>query len=424
MKHLHIHTDCEYFAGCERLLPIIWNSDEIREVFRITFSYRRSKRYEMELGQFLNRSIIVKPVFTNFHLSTIRIKSDASSRRRFYRFLLLLDQLLAIIFIYPLFIYEFIKLTFVFLKGRPNVLHINNGGYPGARSTRAAACAGKICGVPKIIMVVNNIAVPITRLTRLLEAPIDFLVRRSVHTFITASNHANEAISNTLKLKQDQSGVIPNAVAQTTITESRLSIRESMQCDPSIIVIGIVAVLEKRKGHQVFLDALSIIKRDNPQLVNRLRIWFIGDGPLAFSLKAETKKLGIEDAIHFLGYRYDYRKLISATDILVLSSVSDEDSPLSTIEAMSFGVPLIVSDFAGLSDQVVNNVNGLLFPVGNSIELAIALTKLINEQELRTSMGTASLARYHACYSITQFISNYLSLYLGNDQQFIGQSTD
>lgn len=417
MRHLHIHTDCEYFAGCERLLPHFWNSNKVNDVFRISFTYRKSKRYQMELRPFLPNTIRATPIFKSFHIKQISLRSGQSNTSLVHGLLQLADKIFAVIFLYPLFVLELSKLTLVFLKDRPDVLQINNGGYPGARSARAAACAGKICRVPIILMVVNNMAVSKKNLSRFLDSPIDILVRRSVNLFITASNQANKALVSALGLELGKTHVIPNAVAPTIIPESRLSIRESVLSDSSTIVIGMVAVLEKRKGHQVFLDALSILKNENPLLTKCLKVWIVGDGPLASSLKDAAQNLGLAEIIQFFGYRYDYLRLISAMDIAVLSSISDEDSPLFTIEAMSLGIPIIVSDFAGLSDQVVNRENGILFPVGDSRALAESLIELIKDQKLRVSMGQTAEASYQSRYSVDQFIWNYMNLYQKIDYQ-------
>jgi glycosyltransferase involved in cell wall biosynthesis len=417
MKHLYIHTDCKYFAGCERLLPLIWNNEDINSVFRITLSYRKSKRYELELKQFLCDSVAAKPIFKSMQLSDFIVLLRRTSNSRFHRSLNFFERVFAVAFLYPLFLYEVAKLMFVFVRDRPDVLHINNGGYPGARSARAAACAGRICRIPMILMVVNNLAVPTNSLTRQFDWPIDFLVRRSVSKFLTASTYANNSLVETLGLKSGQAQVIPNAVAIPNISETKTSIRERMACEPSTIVVGVVAILEERKGHQVLFDALLILLNDYPALADQLIVWIIGDGSLASSLMAAGKKIGNGELIRFLGYRYDYLNLVSAMDIAVLASISDEDSPLSTIEAMSLGIPVVVSDYGGLSDQVVNGENGLLFPVGDSPKLANALYTLINQKEIRITMGKTALATYHSNYSVNEFISSYLSLYLRQSKQ-------
>jgi len=370
----------------------------------------------MELQSFLPKEIQATPLFRSFSIKQITLGSRQSIVQYFYKLFHLIDKVCAVIFLYPLFFYELIKLTFFLLRDRPNVLQINNGGYPGARSARAAACAGKISRVPTILMVVNNMAVHKTSLSRMLDFPIDILVRRSVSVFVTASTQANKTVMSALKLSPGKVQVIPNAVALIKILEPRSSIRESMLSDSSTIVIGIVAVLEKRKGHQVLFDALSIVLNENPSFANRIELWIIGDGTLSFPLKAAAINLGISEATHFFGYRYDYQKLMSAMDIAVLPSISDEDSPLFTIEAMSLGIPIIVSDFAGLSEQIVNDENGILFPVGDSIALAEALIKLIGDRENRESMGRSAFNTYHSRHSIDQFISNYTSLYLNDNQ--------
>jgi glycosyltransferase involved in cell wall biosynthesis len=350
-------------------------------------------------------------------LSDFIVLLRRTSNSRFHRSLNFFERVFAVAFLYPLFLYEVAKLMFVFVRDRPDVLHINNGGYPGARSARAAACAGRICRIPMILMVVNNLAVPTNSLTRQFDWPIDFLVRRSVSKFLTASTYANNSLVETLGLKSGQAQVIPNAVAIPNISETKTSIRERMACEPSTIVVGVVAILEERKGHQVLFDALLILLNDYPALADQLIVWIIGDGSLASSLMAAGKKIGNGELIRFLGYRYDYLNLVSAMDIAVLASISDEDSPLSTIEAMSLGIPVVVSDYGGLSDQVVNGENGLLFPVGDSPKLANALYTLINQKEIRITMGKTALATYHSNYSVNEFISSYLSLYLRQSKQ-------
>ena len=88
-----------------------------------------------------------------------------------------------------------------FLGESPDVLHINNGGYPAALSARAAAIAGRLAGVDKIIMVVNNMAVDYHRLSRRFDYPFDRLVVRSVDRFITGSEAASRRLSAVLWLR-------------------------------------------------------------------------------------------------------------------------------------------------------------------------------------------------------------------------------
>ena len=99
----------------------------------------------------------------------------------------ILMKLARIIVYGPLFIYEVIVLRRLFQKIKPDILHLNNGGYPAALSVRAAAIAGKLASVPKIVMVVNNLAVDYNSVSRFIDYPVDRLVANSVHLFITGS---------------------------------------------------------------------------------------------------------------------------------------------------------------------------------------------------------------------------------------------
>jgi glycosyltransferase involved in cell wall biosynthesis len=379
--------------------------------FRMTFSYRSSNRYDIELKRFLTGNVQAASLFSSLSLAELTKANRHAHGSSFLRILDRLDQILSIVFIYPLFLYELLKFCALFWREPPTILHINNGGYPGARSARSAACAGKICGVRTVLMTVNNIAIPVNRLSRLIETPIDKLVARSVTKFITSSDLASESIRNVLKIEARQIETIDNAVNRPPEVNDRIFEKLDIDADVNKIIIGVIANLEPRKGHHIFFDALLILVTRDASLKHRLKVLIIGEGPLNSELRELSARYGLQDIVEFLGYRDDYYYFYNLMDFMVLASLSQEDSPLCTIEAMSMGVPSIVSDFAGLSKQIVDGVNGFLFPIGDKEALARAISNLIYDDEIRASMGKAALSRYLTSYTPEVFTKNYFDLY-------------
>jgi glycosyltransferase involved in cell wall biosynthesis len=379
--------------------------------YAMSFSYRKSRRYERELETFICDKVLTYPIFSSYRLVNFAADSGTPIAARIRRVVEFVDQLISVVFLYPIFIYEVLKLTHLYWKIRPEVLHINNGGYPGARSARSAACAGRLCRIPNIIMTINNLAVPTDRLSRIFEHPIDRLMRLCVGKFVAASELGISSMISVLKLPVAQTAIVENAVKEPSITVDRVLVRQTLNYDPNHIVIGVVAGLEKRKGHAVLFKAIENVLTHRPSLTNQIKVCIVGDGPLASALHDLVSKLGISSVVQFLGYRYDYLTLMSAFDVLVLSSISNEDSPLSTIEAMSLGIPVVVSDLAGLHSQVIDGHNGFRVPVGDPDSLSKAIISLSTDVEIRRSMGIAARDQYLNRFLPEVFVDNYLKIY-------------
>jgi glycosyltransferase involved in cell wall biosynthesis len=260
-------------------------------------------------------------------------------------------------------------------------------------------------------MTVNNVTVPYNRLSRIAEYPVDFFVRKSVTKFVTASEYASISIRVVLNVPLDRAAIIENAVRAPEIVREYPYNREILGCNSEHVVICVTATLESRKGHEILLDALAKILFKKPYLRDVVKLWIIGDGPLWADLNETVQSFGLQDHVQFLGYRYDYLSLMSEIDIFVLTSVSSEDSPLSTIEAMSLGIPIIASNLAGLSNQIVHGLNGFLFPVGDVHKLAYYMERLVVDKSLRNSMGLSAKDQYTKRYSSEVFVLNYEKLY-------------
>jgi len=153
-RKILFYSDCSFFAGCENMLISLFNSPAVREEFDITFVYRYSPLYEEGLNARLKQPIqripLHLPSADRLYESIDQIENDFCKK-----FLRIGVQVLCVK--YFLFLFSILKLFFTFRKIQPDILHVNNGGYPGAHSCVAAILVAKTLGIQKIVFVINNL---------------------------------------------------------------------------------------------------------------------------------------------------------------------------------------------------------------------------------------------------------------------------
>jgi glycosyltransferase involved in cell wall biosynthesis len=131
----------------------------------------------------------------------------------------------------------------------------------------------------------------------------------------------------------------------------------------------------------------------------------VGEGPD----RPELEALATERS-QLLGERTDVPDLLARASVFALSSRS-EGLPISVLEAMAAGLPVVASDVGGLRELVEDGVNGILVPPGNAVALAAALTRLVADAELRRTMGEASRLRAEKLFDLPRFRQAHLELY-------------
>ncbi|HOW42781.1 MAG TPA: glycosyltransferase [Candidatus Omnitrophota bacterium] len=147
-----------------------------------------------------------------------------------------------------------------------------------------------------------------------------------------------------------------------------------------------VASLIPDKGINFLLDAAQIVLKK----YSKVCFLIVGDGPEAHNLKAQAKRLKIENNVIFMGLRNDIPELLSTADIFVLPTLAEAMS-FSILEAMSSGKPIIASDVGGIPEVVQHQYNGFLIPPKHPEVLADHLLLLIDNSNLREIMGKRSI---------------------------------
>lgn len=185
--------------------------------------------------------------------------------------------------------------------------------------------------------------------------PIERYLSKFTDTLITINKEDYERAQNFF---QGNLEYIPGIGVDTRkfsndIVKSK-DIREKIGLKPNDFVLISVGQLSKRKNHSIVLKALSKIKND------KLKYVIIGFGELQEELEKMAAELGISDRIFFLGYRADINELLHAADCFIFPSLQ-EGLPVSLMEAMAAGLPILCSEIRGNTDLINSNNNGIYF---------------------------------------------------------------
>jgi len=155
----------------------------------------------------------------------------------------------------------------------------------------------------------------------------------------------------------------------------------------SYIIVGYFATMIQRKGHKYLIKAISEVAKEFPNI----RLVITGNGLLRNELETLSKRLGIKDKVLFTGeieYRSLYQ-LLRRVAIFAFPSLA-ELFPFAILEAMAAGKPIVATDVGGVSEAVIDGVNGYLVPPRDPTSLANAILKLINDSEKAKEMGKNS----------------------------------
>lgn len=402
---IHYHSDCVFFAGCENMIANFLNDVDHNE---ISFSYVYSKEYQSGLRARV--AAISKDIYPlKFKLINFMFNKPIPSDNLIVIFFY---KILKLILTIPYGAIVFSRLWFLFYRIKPEVLHVNNGGYPGAFTCRIAPLAAKAAGIKHVVMVVNNLAVNYESIARLIQKPFDILVSNSVDRFVTGSIVAKERLSEVLSLKKEHVISIYNGVNLRTSNERKEATVHRLVNDESVgLVVGVISLLEKRKGHIVLLEAINYLSKN--KLINEKQVLFLieGKGDEYDRLTDYVSKSGISAYVRFIGHEKNIMNLMNIIDVLVLPSISNEDFPNVIIEAMGMGIPVIASRLAGTPEQVDIGKTGLLVEPKDVQGLAEALLILIKNEDLRKAMGRNSLIKFNKEFLSEVSLKKYYSLY-------------
>ncbi len=209
--------------------------------------------------------------------------------------------------------------------------------------------------------------------------------------------------------KIQKMALVPNGIEVERFAaenSARTQVRRELGIPESATVFVSVARLTPVKNHGFLLAGFAKARRSCENAV----LLLAGNGECRAQVIQQIRDADLGESVHVLGQRSDVPRLLSASDIFVLTS-HYEGNPLSVMEAMASGKPVVSTAVGGVPELVADGSNGLLVPVGDVNSLAAALVKLALSGAERQRMSLNALESARSRFDRRTMVSSYADIY-------------
>ncbi len=243
----------------------------------------------------------------------------------------------------------------------------------------------------------------------------DLVARRSVNWIMSIAtdkvvpcSYAVQAFLLSQGIGKERMRVVVNGIELDEFDPSIVvaDLRSEFGIPIGATVVGMVSRLVPGKDHRTLLRAAQIVVNE---VVGSVFL-IVGEGSEQSTLEELARSLGIQTKVIFTGYRTDVVRILSTLDVFVHTSLG-EGLPLSILEAMAMGKPVIASEAEGNTEAIVDGVTGLTVPRQNPAALAEAIIALAQDSNRAHSMGEAGRRHVLEYYSAKRMVAEFEALY-------------
>jgi len=262
--------------------------------------------------------------------------------------------------------------------------------------------AAKVAGVPVICSALHSTGWPdgVGRMNRWLTPLTD--------GFIAVASHHGDHLIQHERFPADRVHIIRNGIDCQRFAPAcgaAANLRSELSLAPDARLIGIVAALRAEKNHAMFIDVAASICNVDP----RAHFVIVGDGPERGAIEQQIDLYGLADRVHLLGTRHDTPEIVAALDVFLLCS-HNEASPVSILEALSCGVPVISTRVGSVAESVREGETGFLVAPGDQEAMTQRLRQLLADQPLRQRLGSAGRELVQQTGSLDSMVTGYTEL--------------
>src|SRR4051812_41824635 len=287
----------------------------------------------------------------------------------------------------------------VFRKHRINAVHSHE-------FTMAVygAAASRMVGLPQVITMHGNYETCKVRRRRI---ALRWAMRQSDHT-VMVSRATQHVFATDLGLAESVTTVVPNGVPVRAGNAER--VRKEFGVQPGECVLLAVGTLERRKGHQILLEALSRIEARGPSMPWKLIIAGGRGGDQHQTLQDYVRDRSWTERVHIVTNRNDVSDLLALSEVFVMPSLW-EGLPMALLEAMIAGKAIVASSASGIPEAIADGREGLLVPPADVDALAEALHAVLIDPMRRVALGDAAATRARSDFTVQVMADRYEMLY-------------
>jgi glycosyltransferase involved in cell wall biosynthesis len=282
-------------------------------------------------------------------------------------------------------------------KAAPSIFHVHLS-WP--LSCRQAVTVARLTGVP-VVVATSHLHSDLdgVRLAWLKQR----LQSACLTKYLAVSDEVKHRLSDDLGVAPSKICVVRNGIRLNAHSSPpNPALRASLSGGTERPIVFTPARLHSQKGHVDLLEAAALV----PDAIFVLA----GDGPERPALEAQARSLGIEGRVRFLGHRTDIPQLLAVSDLFVLPSLY-EGLPLSVLEAMAAGKPVIATQIGGTSEAVTNGETGVLVMPRDSNALAAAIQRMLTDHDLASRLAQSALDRVRQEFSSDVMVRNVSRIY-------------
>lgn len=308
-------------------------------------------------------------------------------------------ETIAMSFLKKDYLASFLKLLKIFKEIRPDVINTHS-----SRDSWLAGAATKASSVKPALVRTRHLS---TKVSQGMASTIVY--RKFPDRIITTAEAIREGLIRGNNIDPDTIVSIPTGVDLSLFYPERphKDLRVELGLPDETILAGMVSVIRSWKGHDYFVEAAEIARKELPQL----KFIIAGDGPRREAIEELIRDRGLTDTVLMLGHREDVPDVMASLDILAQPSYSNEGVPQTVLQALAMGLAVVSSDLKPLLEVVKDRETGLVVPAKNSSALAKKIILLARDRKLRERLGDAGRKMVAENFSIDAMADQVEEIY-------------
>lgn len=228
---------------------------------------------------------------------------------------------------------------------------------------------------------------------------------RGADAVFVASRALGRIAQRDWRVPADQIAYIPNGIdCEAFLAPPVPDALPGFAPQPGVPVVGSLAVLRPEKNLPRLIRAFA-----KAPACETTRLVIVGDGPMREQLRAVAEEHRVSERVHLPGYVPDPARYLGLFDVFALSS-DTEQTPISVIEAMATGLPVVSTDVGDVRDMVSPENAPLIVPTEDEEAFAAALDRLVSHAELRRRLGRDNRHRAQSGFSLAAMVEAHATL--------------